>query len=98
MWSKYLIGQDHRPSDPWKSVAGFFVILAGPAGPGPYSPGPNNLEEYSKSNMVRDYNTAPEAYLLHASGAVYISNMILEHIWLINGPGPYGPGAAGPGP
>ena len=34
------------------------------------------------------------AYLLHAPGAVCISNMILEHIWLrvifqiINGPGP----------
>ena len=52
-------------------------------------------------------HTAPGVYLLHALGAVCISNMIMEHIWLriffqiIYGPGPYrayGPGAAaGPG-
>ena len=37
-------------------------------------------------------------YSKHAPGAVCISNMVLEYIWLrkffqiMNGPGPYGPG------
>ena len=41
-------------------------------------------------------HTAPGAYLLHTPGAVCISNMIQEHIWLriffliVNSPGPYG--------
>ena len=43
-------------------------------------------------------HTAPGAYSKHAPGAVCISNMVLEHIWLkkffqiINGRGPCGPG------
>ena len=57
----------------------------------------NNLEEYSKLNMLQDHiRTAyySRAYSKHALGAVCISNMVLEHIWLrtffqiINGPGP----------
>ena len=48
-------------------------------------------------------HTAPGAYSKHAPGAVYIPNMVLEHIWLkiINGAGPYGPsdsGSYGPRP
>ena len=48
-------------------------------------------------------HTAPGAYSKNATGALCISNMVLEHIWLIkffqiiNGPGPYDPGAYGPG-
>ena len=43
-------------------------------------------------------NTAPGACLLYAPGAVYFTDMVLEHIEhiiffkIINGPGPYGPG------
>ena len=39
----------------------------------------NNLEEYSTSNVLQEHfflmHTAPGAYLLHAPGAVFISNM-----------------------
>ena len=50
--------------------------------------------------MLQDHiwkHTAPEAHSKHAPGAVCISNMVLEHIWLrkffqiINGPGACGP-------
>ena len=48
--------------------------------------------------------TAPGTCSKYAPGAVYIQIMLLEYILLtlfsliINGPGPYGPRAAGPGP
>ena len=46
------------------------------------------------SMTIFEINTAPEAYSKHAPGAVLISNMLQEHIWLriffkiINGQGP----------
>ena len=61
----------------------------------------DNLKEYYKSsNAPGPYlkSTAPGAYSKHAPGAVRISNMILEYIWLRKffqimngsyGPGPY---------
>ena len=57
------------------------------------------------SRTIFKKHTAPGAYSKHAPGAVCISNMVLQHIWLrkffqimnspgpqdLNGPGPYGP-------
>ena len=60
----------------------FFEILASTFGPGPYWT-INNLEEYSKLNMLQyhiEKHIAPEAYSKHAPGTVCISNMVLEHI------------------
>ena len=69
--------------------------------PGPYGPGPliilKNFLSQICSRTIFEKHTAPGAYSKHASRAVCISNMVLEHIWLrkffqiINGPGPYGP-------
>ena len=60
---------------------------------------------FHASNMTLfEMHTAPGAYVLYAPGAVCFSNRVLEHIWLriffkiINGRGPYGPEAYGPGP
>ena len=40
----------------------------------------NNVEEYSKLNMLQDHNDkAPGVYSKHALGAECISNMVLEH-------------------
>ena len=56
------------------------------------------------SRTISKKHTASEANIKHAPGAVCILNMVLVHIWLrkffqvINGIGPYGPGAYGPGP
>ena len=54
--------------------------------------------------MLQDHTwKAPGAYSKRAPGEVYISNMVLEHIWLrkffqtMNGPGPYGSRQYGPG-
>ena len=56
------------------------------------------------SSIIFEMHTAPGACSKYSSGAVCIQIMLLEHIWLriffqiINGPGPYGPGAACPAP
>ena len=45
----------------------------------------NNVGKYSKSKCSGSIiwmHTAPGAYFLHAPGAVRISNMFAEHIWL----------------
>ena len=58
----------------------------------------------TKKQKQKQKNTAPGAYSKHAPGAVCFSNIVLEQIWfrkffqIINGPGPYDPGAYGPGP
>ena len=91
----------------------FFEILAstygpGPAGPGSYGPGPliilKDILSQICSRSIIWMHTAPGAYLLRAPGAVCISNMILEQMWLriffqiINDPEPYGPGPQPCGP
>ena len=70
---------------------------------GPYVPGPliiwKNIPNQICSRRIIWMHTALGACLLYVPGTVFISNMVLEHIWLriffqiINGPGPYGPGA-----
>ena len=79
-----------------------------PATPGPYGSEPliirKNIPSQICSRSIIWMHTAPGAYLLHAREAVCISDMIHEHIKLriffqiINGPEPYGPGAAARGP
>ena len=76
-----------------------FEILASTYGLGPYAPGPliilkNNLSK-TCSKTILEKHTAPGAYIKHAPGAVCISNMVLEYIWLrkffqiINDSGPW---------
>ena len=63
-----------------------------------------NILSQIYSRSIIWVNAALGACLLYVPGAVCISNMVLEHIWLkiffqiVNGPGPYGPEAYDLGP
>ena len=80
----------------------------GPVAPGPYDPWPliiwKNILSQICSRIIYEMHTAPGACSKYVPGAVYIQIMLLEHILLriffqiINGPEPYGPEAADPGP
>ena len=72
----------HTAYTAWRACSFFWDFgldlwsIAGPYGPACtiWSRTINNLEEYSKSNMLIIWmHTAPGAYLLHAPEAVYIS-------------------------